>query len=200
MTGTELRDKDARAFRLSAHRRPVSPAYGSTLPGSPRAAPYLNRNFGTAFPSPETAALSPKPPFQGRCSRPAPSVADWPLPSPFGFPTLLPLAVRPGCGGFLAESPLLAPDQSRLAASPVFTPLRGFCPPWDQRNYRFCRLSAHLSNSPDSLRSPPPFSISSGGNGSSFQVRYVFKGLLFLKPLGTIFTMRLVGFCRQHLL
>jgi hypothetical protein len=30
-------------------------------------------------------------------------------------------------------------------------------------------------------------------NGSSFQGRYVFAGSLFLKPLGTSFTMRLHG-------
>jgi hypothetical protein len=162
--------------------------------------PCLDRNLGTAFLSPETAALSPKPPFQGRCSWPTPSVANRPLPSPFGFPTLLPLPVRPSCGRFLAESPLLAPGQSRLAAPPVFAPLRGFCPPQDQRNYRYCRRSARLLNPPDSLRSPSPFSISSSGNGSSFRVRYVFKGLLFLKPLGTNFTMRPLWFCGQDVL
>jgi hypothetical protein len=37
MTGTKLRGKDCRAFRLSAHRLLVSPAYSSSLPGSPHA-------------------------------------------------------------------------------------------------------------------------------------------------------------------
>jgi hypothetical protein len=41
---------------------------------------------------------------------------------------------------------------------------------------------------PISSRSPPP-SISRVGCGSPFLDRYVSGGLLFLKPLGTLFTM-----------
>ncbi|HUK15843.1 MAG TPA: hypothetical protein VLW65_05490, partial [Bryobacteraceae bacterium] len=44
---------------------------------------------------------------------------------------------------------------------------------------------------PISIRSPKPSTISLAlGPGSSFPVRYVSGGLLFLKPLGTFFTMR----------
>jgi hypothetical protein len=43
---------------------------------------------------------------------------------------------------------------------------------------------------PISVRSPKPSTISLAlGPGSSFPVRYVSGGLLFLKPLGTSFTM-----------
>jgi len=42
---------------------------------------------------------------------------------------------------------------------------------------------------PISVRSPQPFSIARFGSGSPFPVRYCPVGLLFLKPLGTSFTM-----------
>ena len=54
---------------------------------------------------------------------------------------------------------------------------------------RVCCLPVHLMNSPDFLSLPAARSNESLGCGSSFQVRYVSIGLLFLKPLGTSFTM-----------
>ena len=50
---------------------------------------------------------------------------------------------------------------------------------------------ARLPNAPDLLSLPAAVSINRFGYGSSFQVRYAAGGLLFLKPLGTSFTMRL---------
>ena len=47
---------------------------------------------------------------------------------------------------------------------------------------------------PISFRSPQPVTIASNGCGSSFQVRYVSGGLLFLKPLGTFLTMSSLAF------
>jgi hypothetical protein len=46
-----------------------------------------------------------------------------------------------------------------------------------------------LPDSPDLLSLPAAPSIASLGRGSTFQVRYVSGGLLFLKPLGTFSTM-----------
>jgi hypothetical protein len=43
---------------------------------------------------------------------------------------------------------------------------------------------------PISVRSPQPSFVARFGCGSSFPVRYCPVGLLFLKPLGTSFTMR----------
>src|ERR1035437_5745598 len=54
---------------------------------------------------------------------------------------------------------------------------------------RLCRLPVHLTNPPDFLSLPAARPNKSWGCGSSFQVRYVSAGLLFLKPLGTFFTM-----------
>ena len=54
---------------------------------------------------------------------------------------------------------------------------------------RVCCLPVHLTNPPDFLSLPAARPGESWGCGSSFQVRYVSAGLLFLKPLGTSFTM-----------
>ena len=54
---------------------------------------------------------------------------------------------------------------------------------------RYRRSSARLPNPPDFLSLPAARSNESLGCGSSFQVRYVSAGLLFLKPLGTSLTM-----------
>ena len=55
--------------------------------------------------------------------------------------------------------------------------------------YRIRRPSTRLPTSPDSLSLPAAVSIAKSGFGSPFQSRYVSGGLLFLKPLGTFFTM-----------
>ncbi len=54
-----------------------------------------------------------------------------------------------------------------------------------------CCLPVHLTNPPDSLSLPAARPSESWDCGSSFQGRYVSAGLLFLKPLGTSFTMLL---------
>jgi hypothetical protein len=53
----------------------------------------------------------------------------------------------------------------------------------------FAACQSAFRSCPISARSPLPFSIASLGFGSSFPVRYCPVGLLFLKPLGTSFTM-----------
>src|ERR1035437_7263974 len=65
---------------------------------------------------------------------------------------------------------------------------------------RVCCLPVHLANPPDfhSLLAARP--NKSLGCGSSFQVRYVSAGFLFLKPLGTFFTMLPIGFSVKLLL
>jgi hypothetical protein len=57
-----------------------------------------------------------------------------------------------------------------------------------------CCLPVHLTNPPDFLSLPAVRPNKSLGVGSSFQVRYVSAGLLFLKPLGTFFTMIPIDF------
>jgi hypothetical protein len=58
---------------------------------------------------------------------------------------------------------------------------------------RFRRLAARLPTTPDFLSLPAARSFQIG-YGSPFQDRYVSGGLLFLKPLGTFFTMPATSF------
>jgi len=60
-----------------------------------------------------------------------------------------------------------------------------------------CRL-ARLANPPDHLSLPAAVSIASVGDGSSFLARYDSAGWLFLKPLGTFFTMLPKAVCVKH--
>ena len=92
------------------------------------------------------------------------------------LPRFGPLPVR-----FLARSTL----------PPASTPLQDVYIPPDRSVQPASRQSVRLPAPPDFLSLPVSSSISSLGNGSSFLVRYVSGGLLFLKPLGTSFTMRL---------
>jgi hypothetical protein len=103
----------------------------------------------------------------------------------------LPVAVRPASGRFLASARRLlasAPDQPLLRPPLPF----GACTPLQIK--AFCRFrcrSVRLPITPDFLSLPASVFLSLvGGSGSMFQVRYVFGGLLFLKPLGTFLTMR----------
>jgi len=59
---------------------------------------------------------------------------------------------------------------------------------------RLCCLPVHLTNPPDFLSLPATRPNKSWGDGSTFQVRYVSAGLLFLKPLGTFPTMLPIDF------
>ena len=66
----------------------------------------------------------------------------------------------------------------------------GLLPPsGSTRSTEFAACEPAFRTRPISSRSPPPFLVTSSGVGSSFLVRYVFGGLLFLKPLGTFPTM-----------
>ena len=97
--------------------------------------------------------------------------------------------VCPGHGRFNASGPLHFHHPVRPAAPTASTPLRDCYLPRDQSVQR--RL---LPAGPpgESARFPfaprRPFFLQCGF-GSTFQVRYVSAGLLFLKPLGTFFTM-----------
>jgi len=114
------------------------------------------------------------------------------LPGPPSAPP--PLPVRPGTGRFLASSPLQFCLPLRLAASPVSTPLWGFYSPSDQSVLPDPLPVGSPSESARSPLAPRCRSFFKCGYGSTFQVRYVSGGLLFLKPLGTSLTMLLPGF------
>ena len=97
--------------------------------------------------------------------------------------------VRPGFGRFFASGPLQFRLLLRLAASPISTPLRGFYPPPDQSVRPVSLPVGPPSESARFPLAPRCQSFFKCGYGSPFLVRYVSGGLLFLKPLGTFFTM-----------
>ena len=172
---------------------PISGFPGPRLNASWLAACCLLPGTGplvTAFRSPATAAAFRLPPFRGQSSQPAPSRP------PESFPCPVCPRLRCHASGLLRWRLLL-----RLG--PVTLPLPGpacrtALPPLPSGNFISLGIKAFsnaccLPGPPDeSARSPfaprCPF-LESWGFGSPFQGRYVSAGLLFLKPLGTSFTM-----------
>ena len=92
-----------------------------------------------------------------------------------------------------AASSLSGPLQLGLplppAATPASTPLRGSYPPSDQSVQPVSLPVGPPSESARFPLAPRCRSFFNYGRGSSFLSRYVSGGLLFLKPLGTSFTM-----------
>jgi hypothetical protein len=197
MHGIEHCRQKRRTIRCSAPRWPFSPAPGSMPSSSPLAAscpePVARNGFllarngyrlsATSIPGSKLPACYFAS-FQVRWLRPfGPSA---PLPHPRFAPVAaasLPVARCTSTTRFglpRLRSPL---------PSGIFTSLgiKAF--------NRVCRLPVHLTNPPDFLSLPAARSGESWGCGSPFQVRYVSAGLLFLKPLGTFFTMLPMCFC-----
>jgi hypothetical protein len=195
MHGIELCRQKRRTIRRSAPRWPFSPAPGSMLPSSPLAAfcpePVANNGFSLVRNSCRLSATS----IPGSSSQPATS-----LPSKYAgcARSALRLHYRvpvcAGCGRFTACGPLHFHDSVRPAAPAISAPLRDCYVPRDQSVNRVCCLPVHLTNPPDFLSLPAARPNKSLSCGSSFQVRYVSAGLLFLKPLGTFFTMLPIRF------
>jgi hypothetical protein len=193
MHRTELRVKERRVPRRSAPPELFSPAPGSTLPSAPQ--PFLLSSTGpfvrTGFSLTRNACFS----------RNIHSGVDVPnlvlhscarcLPRPFGLPAPPPFPVRPGHGWLLCFRPVAIPTAgaSDLLRN-LHSPFGLLPPPGSKRSV----ASAVLGPPRDSARFPlAPRSLmslsSANGHGSSFQVRYVLAGLLFLKPLGTFSNM-----------
>ena len=168
-------------------------------PGSPQLSPQRSRPLVTAFPSPITAAAFLRPPFRGQWSRPATS---WPasrLPRPVRL--WLPHHNRfaPGCGGFFASA--RCASACRLARLLPLPPLPSgtFTSLGIEAFSSFRRLAAHLPATPDFLSLPAAGSISRVGDGSTFLVRYVSEGLLFLKTSWNLLHYALNHLFRQSL-
>ena len=191
MHGIEHCRQKRRTIRCSAPRWPFSPAPGSMPSSSPLAAscpePVANNGFLLAQTGCRLSATS----ISGVK---APSLLLRFLPSYAGRARSAlrlhhRLPVCAGCGSFTACGPLHFHDSVRPAAPAISTPLRDCYLPRDQSVNRLCCLPVHLTNPPDFPSLPAARPNKSLGCGSSFQVRYVSAGLLFLKPLGTFFTM-----------
>ena len=196
MHGIEHCRQKRRTIRRSAPRWLFSPAPGSMLPSSPLAAscpePVARNGFSLVRNSCRLSATS----IPGSSSQPATS-----LPSKYAgcARSALRLHYRvpdcAGCGRFTACGPLHFHDSVQPAAPAISAPLRDCYVPRDQSIDRVCCLPVHLTNPPDFLSLPAARPGESWGCGSPFQVRYVSAGLLFLKPLGTSFTMLPMCFC-----
>jgi hypothetical protein len=189
MHGTEHRVQEHRASRRSAPPGPISLPWDQSFPARRGVPPQRSRPLVTAFPSPATAAPSQRLPFRGQSSRPATSrpASLFPRPVRPSAPLLPP--VCPAASNLVASGPLRLYTPTRVAAPSVSAPLRGFSSLGIKAFYRFRRHSARLPNPPDFLSLPATGSISRVGYGSPFLVRYVSGDWLFLKPLGTFFTM-----------
>src|SRR5450759_4361792 len=165
MHGIEHREQERRTIRLSAPRWPFSPAPGSMLPVSPLAAscpePVARNGFSLA---------------RYGCRLSATSIPGSKLPACY----FASFQVRWLCP-FGPSAPLPRLRFPRPSGTFASLGIKAF--------NRLCRLPVHLTNPPDFLSLPAARPNKSWGCGSSFQVRYVSAGLLFLKPLGTFFTM-----------
>ena len=105
---------------------------------------------------------------------------------PFGPSAPQPRPVRPDPGCFSAWSPLQPSPLAGSIASPASTPLWDFWVPPDQSvqpDPQSYGPPSEPARSPVAPRSRNLLLVN--GHGSPFRVRYVFGGLLFLKPLGT---------------
>ena len=195
MHGMEHCKQKRRTFRLSTPRWLFSPAAGSMLPGSPLAAscsePVARNGFSLARNNCRLSATSIPGSKLPACYFASFQVASVPV-RPFGSTTasrIAPVAAASLPGARCTSTTRFGqPRPQSPLPSGIFTSLgiKAF--------NRVCCLPVHLANSPDFLSLPAAFSFSSLGCGSTFQVRYVSAGLLFLKPLGTTFTMRLMPY------
>ena len=98
--------------------------------------------------------------------------------------------VRPGLRPPQRFWPVAASTTNSICRSPGLHSPSGLLHPFgSKRSAGSAASRPAFRTRPISVRSPPPVSITSCGCGSTFPVRYVFGGLLFLKPLGTFINM-----------
>jgi hypothetical protein len=162
------------------------------LPGASQ--PFFSldrdRSLVTAFPSPATTLA---------CTSPIPGSKV--LTCYFAPCYLAHLPVRPFCSTTKPGSPrprplrrfwpvTASPNSPADCASCLHSPSGLLRPSRSKHSAEFAACQPTFRTRPISSRSPQPVSITRFlGCGSSFLVRYVSGGLLFLKPLGTSPTM-----------
>ncbi len=193
MHGIELRDPERRTFRLLAPLPAFSPLTGSMPPGTPLA--YSLSGPGYSWrPFARPQRLPPLGDLHSGVNvpdLPLRTLPEW-LWRPFGLSAPLP------CSRF---APVTAASMPQARCTSTFRFSRPLPPsPLPLRTFASFRIKAfndvccplvRLANPPD-LPSLPATRLFQVGFGSSFQARYVSTGWLFLKPLGTFFTMLLM--------
>jgi len=187
MHGTEHCNQERRTPRLSAPRSPFSPVTGSTLPGPPRplllsrSEPVARNGLSLA----RNGCLSP----DHHSGVDVPGLLLRSLPAASAARSALWLRCRrrfaPATAASMPQARCgLHCRLAKLLPRPplpfgTFTSLR------IKVFNRFRRPSVRLPDPPDLLSLPATRSIASSGCGSTFLVRFVSGGWLFLKPLGT---------------
>ncbi len=183
-------EQKRRAIRLSAPRWLFSPAPGSMLPGSPRAAsctePVARNGLSLARNSCRLSATSIPGSKLPACYFASFQVVSVPV-RPSAPPP--PPGLLSGCGRFTAWARCTSTSWFGLPRPLSPLPSGTFTSLGIKAFNRVCCLPVRLTNPPDFLSLPAARPDESLGCGSSFQVRYVSAGLLFLKPLGTFLTM-----------
>ena len=190
MHGIEHCRQKRRTIRCSAPRWPFSPASGSMPSSSPLAAscpePVARNGFSLARNSCHLSATSIPGSKLPACYFASSRVASMPV-RPFGSTTAFRIA--PVAAASLPVARCTSTTRFGLPRRRSPLPSGTFASLGIKAFNRVCRLPVRLANPPDFLSLPAARPNKSLGCGSSFQVRYVSAGLLFLKPLGTFFTM-----------
>jgi hypothetical protein len=190
MHGIEHCRQKRRTIRCSAPRWPFSPAPGSMLPSSPLAAscpePVARNGFSLVRDNCRLSATAIPGQVPSLLLRVLPSTLVMPV-RPFGSTTACRFAPVAAASLPVAR----CTSTTRFGLPRLRSPLpSGIVTSLGIKAFnRVCCLPVHLTNPPDFLSLPAARPGESWGRGSSFQVRYVSAGLLFLKPLGTFFTM-----------
>ena len=190
MHGTEHGIPERRTIRLSAPRPLGLATAGLTLPGAPQllsgTGPHARNGLSLARNGSRLHGLHSGVNVPGLLLR----VNARRSPCPFGPSAPLPQPVRPGQGRFIASCPLQFFQPATPAAPPASTPRWEFCLPPDQSVQPDLPPLGPPSESARSPLTPSSPVLSLDYDcGSSFAIRYVSGGLLFLKPLGTSITM-----------
>ena len=198
MHGTEHCDQERRTLRLSAPRNGFLQSTGSMLPGTPLAASFSGPGARNGLSLARNGCL-----LRGLHS--GVKVPDLLLRTfQIGFRARSAFLLRyrapvsPGHGRFFASGPLHFHRLARLTAPPALHSPSGLLhPSGSKRSTAFaaCRPAFRIRPIPFAPRRRFYFKF---GCGSSFLVRYVSGGLLFLKPLGTSLNMlptRVFGQC-----
>ena len=159
MHGIEHRVSERWTFRpLCSPPSAFFPLAGSTLPGPPQPFPsllYGTRRSDRPFARLQRLTLS-RPPFQGRCSWPDPSLPRSVASGPVRLAALQPVPVSTRFRLFPCFSPLPFDFLAPAALPPASTPLRGFYLPPDQSVRLTSGRLARLPISPDFPSLPAP--------------------------------------------
>jgi hypothetical protein len=129
-----------------------------------------------------------EPPLQGRCSRPVSSASRRPMPKP-GLPPApaLSAASTQLRAKSLPETRLFSSEPAFPASSDLHSPSGILPPSGSKRSVRLNHRKTRLQNRPDLPSLPEAASITSIRFRSTLQVRYRFRGSLFLKTSWNLF-------------